>query len=200
MRYNQWLFVVSDIHIYSYALISLNTSLLSSLHSSSQLQLLFLITVLTIQETQQNIITLSVSSEKNQYTNISFLKKVTDIWESLQVWKIRQNFGNYQQRSYYLHSKSKKLSLYWKALLTCSRSSCHNSNERTLHYWNVCLRENRRKCSGQMQSSNHKTNTVNVEELHSTDNWMSTRYWQCLLLAHNWRVLSKFACFVVVFF
>lgn len=33
---------------------------------------LFLITVLTIQETQQNIITLSVSSEKNQYTNISF--------------------------------------------------------------------------------------------------------------------------------
>lgn len=114
--------------------------------------------------------------------------------------KNRQNFGNYQQRSYYLHSKSKKLSLYWKALLTCSRSSCHNSNERTLHYWNVCLRENRRKCSGQMQSSNHKTNTVNVEELHSTDNWMSTRYWQCLLLAHNWRVLSKFACFVVVFF
>lgn len=79
MRYNQWLFVVSDIHIYSYALISLNTSLLFSLHSSSQLQLLFLITVLTIQETQQNIITLSVSSEKNQYTNISFLKKVTDI-------------------------------------------------------------------------------------------------------------------------
>lgn len=77
-RYNQWLFVVSDIHIYSYALISLNTSLLFSLHSSSQLQLLFLITVLTIQETQQNIITLSVF-RKNQYTNISFLKKATDI-------------------------------------------------------------------------------------------------------------------------
>ena len=89
---------------------------------------------------------------------------------------------------------------YWKALLTCSRSSCHNSNKRTLHYWNVCLSKNRRKCSGQMQSSNHKINTINAEELHSTDNWMFTRYWQRLLLAHNWRVLSKFACFVVDFF